>query len=368
MRHLERLAKTQTARVGAALLVVALTGCGQAPPPAVAPPSEANAASSVETRWLTVTPATDQAILEATAWTVAAPGGVALLTTTIRGRIERVLVRPGDRVHEGDALVVLRAPELVSAVAARASAQKRITAYEKHVKELASLRKDGLLRSAELFQVEAQLADIQAEKSAAEAILRGAGLDDRAATEVQTTGLWTLHAPIDGVVRALTAEMGGLAEPGAPPLVQLVGDRAARVEAHLHQALPAGVRVRFEPTQGPAIDLQDAATATAIDPQDGSLVRWFEPTSPVDLPTNLRGRLVVAALPDGAFQVPARALMQRPDGASVVLKQGNSAVFRHVEVLAGSGTSAIVRGLQKADVIAAEADRSPLARPPEAGE
>ncbi len=348
------------------LLCATLLGCGKAPTELPAP--EPAGASSVETRWLTVTPATDQAILEATAWTVAAPGGVALLTTTVRGRIERVLTRPGDRVHAGDALVQLRAPELVSAVAARASAQKRITAYEKHVKELAALRRDGLLRTAELFQVEAQLADIQAERSAAEAILRGAGLDDAAAAEVQQTGLWTLRAPIDGVVRAVTAELGGLAEPGAPPLVQLVGDRAARVEAHLHQPLPAGVRVRFEPTLGPAVDLQDAATATAIDPQDGSQVRWFEPATPTELPTNLRGRLVVAALPDGAFQVPARALMQRPDGAAVVLQQGAGAVFRHVEVLAVSGTSAIVRGVHKADVIAAEADRSPLARPPEAGE
>ncbi len=344
-----------------------VVGCGHPAEP-VTPVAEANGSSSVETRWLTVVPATDQAILEATAWTVAAPGGVALLTTTVRGRIERVLVRPGDRVHEGDALVVLRAPELVSAVAARASAQKRISAYEKHVHELASLRKDGLLRTAELFQVEAQLADIQAEKSAADAILRGAGLDDRAANEVQQTGLWTLHAPIDGVVRVVTAEMGGLAEPGAPPLVQLVGDRAARVEAHLHQALPIGVRVRFEPTYGPPVDLRDAVTATAIDPQDGSLVRWFEPLQATNLPTDLRGRLVVAALPDGAFQVPARALVQRPDGAAVVLKQGATAVFRQVEVLAVSGTSAIVRGLHKADVIAAEADRSPLARPPEVGE
>ena len=345
-----------------------LAGCTQPPPAPPTQPADNNAASSVETRWLTVTPATDQAILEATAWTVAAPGGAAMLTTAVRGRIERVLTRAGDRVHAGDALVVLRAPELVSAVAARASAQKRITAYEKHVRELTSLRKDGLLRAAELFQVEAQLADIQAEKSAADAILRGAGLDDRAALEVQQTGLWTLRAPIDGVVRAVTAEIGGLAEPGAPPLVQLVGDRAARVEAHLHQVLPAGVRVRFEPTLGPVVDLQDAATATAIDPQDGSLIRWFEPAVPTDLPSNLRGRLVVAALPEGAFQVPARALVQRPDGAAVVLKQGSSAVFRHVDVLAVSGTSAIVRGVQKADVIAAEADRSPLARPPEAGE
>lgn len=344
-----------------------VVGCGHPAEP-TAPLAEAGAASSVETRWLTVMPATDQAILEATAWTVAAPGGVALLTTTVRGRIERVMTRPGDRVHAGDALVVLRAPDLVSAVAARASAQKRITAYEKHVRELASLRKEGLLRTAELFQVEAQLADIQAEKSAADAILRGAGLDERAAGEVQQTGLWTLRAPIDGVVRVVTAEMGGLAEPGAPPLVQLVGDRAARVEAHLHQPLPSGVRVRFEPTFGPPVDLQDAATATAIDPQDGSLVRWFEPVASVDLPTNLRGRLVVAALPEGAFQVPARALVQRPEGAAVVLKQGSAAVFRPVEVLAVSGTTAIVRGLRKADVIAAEADRSPLARPPEVGE
>ena len=350
------------------VILALLAGCGQKPSPPAAPPAESLSASSVETRWLAVQPATDLAMLEASAWTVAAPGGEAALTTTLRGRIERVLVRAGDRVRAGDALVVLRAPELVSAVAARASAQKRIAAYEKHVRELTSLRKEGLLRTAELFAVEAQLADIAAEKTAAEAILRGAGLDERAVNDVQQTGLWTLRAPIDGVVRAMTAVIGGLAEPGAPPLMHLVGQRPARVEAHLHQPLPAGVRVRFEPTLGLAIDLQDAATATAIDPQDGSQIRWFEPTTPIDLPGNLRGRLVVAALPDGAFQVPARALVQRPDGAVVVLKQGAGAVFRRVEVLAVSGTSAIVRGLHPADVIAAEADRSPLARPPEGGE
>ena len=346
--------------------LVLVTACSKAPPPVAK--AEAPAASSVETRWLTVAPATDLAILEAPAWTVAAPGGTALLTTTVRGRIEGVLARAGDRVQAGDALVLLRAPELVSAVAARASAQKRITAYEKHVKELASLRKEGLLRTAELFQVEAQLADILAEKSKSDAILRGAGLDDRAAHEVEQTGLWTLRAPITGVVRAIAAEIGGLAEPGGPPLVQLVGLQPARVEVHLQQALPIGVRVRFVPTTGAAIDLQEAMTATVFDPQNGSQIRWFEPVTAIHLPGDLRGRLVVAALPDGAFQVPARALVQRPDGAAVVLQVGANAEFRHVDVLAVTGTSAIVRGLQKADVIAADADRSPLARPPEGGE
>ena len=340
------------------------------PTPSAHVPAAAAAAavSSVETRWVTVVSAGDAVILEAPAWTVAAPGSTAEVTVPVRGRLEEVLVRAGDHVDAGQALVRLRSPELVSAVVARKSAQKRIDAWEKHVRELANLRKDGLARTADVFAAEAQLADLQAERAQADAVLHGAGLTDADAATVEKSGLWTLRAPMAGVVRDVAAVLGAQAEPGAAPLLVLVALQPARVEVHLHQPLPADVRLRFEPTAGTPLELADAQTATAVDPQDGSIVRWFAPATPADLPAGLRGRLRVSSQAAGALQVPARALVQRPEGAAVVKKQGQSAVFAPVTVLAVVGPLAIVRGLQPGDAVAAESDRSPLARPPEGGD
>lgn len=350
-------------------LTMALGGCqkdAESAPPAATQP--ALAASSVETRWVAAVAAGDTTLLEAPAWTVAGPGTTAQLTVTVRARVEAVLVRAGDSVADGQALLRLRSPELVSAIVARKSAQKRIDAYERHVRELSNLRRDGLARTADVFAAEAQLADLLAERARADAVLHGAGLSEADATAVEKTGIWTLRAPMAGVVRGISAVLGGLAEPGATALVELVAPQPARVEAHLHQALPSQVRVHFEPTAGLAVALGDAVTATAVDATDGSWVHWFEPLTPTDLPAGLRGRLRVSSSAQGAMQVPARALLQRPEGPAVVQKQGDQAVFAAVTVLAVAGPVAIVRGLHAGDLVAAEADRSPLARPPEGGD
>ena len=211
-------------------------------PSAHVPAEAAVAVSSVETRWVTVVSAGDAVILEAPAWTVAAPGSTAEVTVPVRGRLEEVLVRAGDHVDAGQALVRLRSPELVSAVVARKSAQKRIDAWEKHVRELANLRKDGLARTADVFAAEAQLADLQAERAQADAVLHGAGLTDADAATVEKSGLWTLRAPMAGVVRDVAAVLGAQAEPGAAPLLVLVavwpGRRRARWTARAPDTAP----------------------------------------------------------------------------------------------------------------------------------
>jgi RND family efflux transporter MFP subunit len=147
----------------------------------------------------------------------------------VEGRIEDVLVKPGDRVARGAPLVRLdrlaAAHELTGARAARNEAQRRLGRWRRlrrirpdavAPEELDRARRDAIQARAEVAKLEAAQADA------------------------------TVRAPFDGTVAERYLVPGALAGPGRPVL-RLVGAGVPRVRFAVPEDLDARARAELAP-------------------------------------------------------------------------------------------------------------------------
>ncbi len=348
-------------------LIAAATGCGKPAAPvdegaaaaAVAPATQASAA----TRWHAATEAGDVALLDVPAVVRLPATSAALVAIPARAQVMGLLVRVGDEVRAGQVLAEVRLPELVVAAAQLRSAEERIGAHKRWAAELRELRRDGLAKSAEVFEAEARLADLQAERMLAEAAIRAAGLQGGDASALASGQPWPVKAQRQGQVVGIEVVLGQLVENGAP-LLRLQSAGEVRIEVRALQALPAQAQLEFVAQDGRVLELAADPTAVSTDPADGAWLGWYGLRQPQLLAQGLRGRVRLKRLAGGAVQVPARALIHAEGAgttqASVIVRTPAGVRLQKVEVVALAGPMAIVRGIEVGSVVAAEADRVAL--------
>lgn len=352
------------------LAVVAAPSCKSADgeAPEEPPPSGPNSADSA---WATVVPATDATLLEAPAQVVADPGSVAEIAPTFRFHVERVAVRPGDEVAAGDVLVAGRSPELLDAAAAVRAASARAEILSTRRDHLAELRKEGLIEQSRVFELEVALAEAEGQRLRAIATLRSAGYSAADAGKLGRPGggRIELTSPIAGTVRSVDTVVGQVREPDAGALIMIVGSGPARVQARLPGPVPPGARFELVVHGDEVVDLGEAPVQTLIVPEDGTTLAWWDPPpSKVALVPGLRGRVRGRVVDPDLLQVPSAAL-RIVDGHASVLRATSDGASESVpvEVVASSGTSAIVRGpLALGDRVAS--DVSLVLPPPEVSE
>lgn len=360
---------SRSAALAAALaLSLSAAACKSAAPatPEVAEKTETPTVedrASSTTRWHPVAAAGDVAILDVPA-VVRLPSASAMVAAIpARAQVIKLHVRVGDQVTAGQLLGELRLPDLVISAAQLRSAEERIAAHKRWAGELRELRRDGLARSAELFEAEARLADLQAEKTMAEAVIRAAGVAPGEAWSLVSGQPWPLRAAQAAQVLAVEVQPGQVVDSGVALLrLQAVGE--ARIEVRALQALPAQAELQFVAQDGRTFDLAREPTAVAIDSADGAWLGWYGLRVPQALAQGTRGR-VRLKMPEGtAVQVPARSLLhaegEGTTQASVILRTEKGPERREVEVLAVAGPVAVVTGLAVGTLIAAEADRVAL--------
>lgn len=347
----------------------ALFGCAAEPSPLA--DLEVDRANSAAATWVPVTEATDAALLEASAQVVVPPGAVAEVATTYRLHIDRVVVRPGDVVSTGDVLLEATAPDLVEAVAARRAADVQAKVLRARLDRLEALRKDGLVEQARLFELEVALAEVDAQRLQAAAVLRGAGVDGPEIGRLSRSGTVVLTSPIDGTVRGVDAVVGQVREPGSGALISIVGAGDVRIEARMAGSVPKHTRFEFVGSDGSMLDLGEGEPQTLIVPEDGTVLAWWDPpTVEHMLVPGLRGRVRGRVAQAGVVQVPAAALQIDRQGQPMVLVQSSDekSVPVPVDVIASSGASALVRGALKVGTkVAADASQV-LAAPSEGAE
>jgi RND family efflux transporter MFP subunit len=182
------------------------TGCGDDAESA-ASESPAEAAAVVETRTARMQP---MPVATAASGAVEAVRQVSP-GTKILGRIERVPVREGDRVQQGDVLAVLESRDLRAAVqqaeAAVAMAEAQLENAEAQHRRMVDLHERGSV-------TEKALEDARAGYRVAQAALEQARAN-RSSAEVMLDYARVL-SPIDGHVVARRVEAGDMAQPGAP--------------------------------------------------------------------------------------------------------------------------------------------------------
>ena len=131
------------------------------------------------------------------------PDKLATVASPVSGRLERVSFREGSTVKQGDALALLRVPDIARAKADYAASQAKALALRANSDRLNELAAKGLASQQEVLSAQADADALQAQSRAAGELLRAIGAGSETIDSVLT-----LRAPISGVVIARNAIVG----------------------------------------------------------------------------------------------------------------------------------------------------------------
>lgn len=268
---------------------------------------------------------------------------------SVAGRVERVLVAPGQSVRAGQALAILVSGDAATfraeADAAAASADAARRAYERD----RSLGEQGVVARQEVEASRAQALSAEASARAARARAAAAGSPN-------ASGRTSVASPIAGVVTTVQVGPGGFVAQGGvvaevtnPSRVELVFNAPPTVAAGVRVGSP--VRV-----QGPSGEFDAVVTgvATGANAQSGAAIVRARPSGGALPPAGsaVTGAVVTGASGEGTT-VPSEAV-QSVEGSSVVFVQVQGG-FRAVPVLVGrqaGGRTEILNGLNGSERIA----------------
>lgn len=297
------------ALVAVASVAFVLSGCGQKQDnsPAVALPTAAVRTQIIESKPRIAT--------EEVVGTVRAKLR-SIIEAKVSGKIEQLLVVPGQQVKAGESLAVIDAREVQArydqAVALRQQA-------DADLKRLTSLFEQKILSQAEFDGAQAK------------ARVSGAAL-----TEAETLLSYTkVTAPFAGVITRKHADVGDLATPGKP-LLEMEDSRVLRLEADVPEAVVGKLTLGDKlPVRIAALERELTGVISEIAPAADPNSRTF--LVKLDLPgtTGLRaGQFGRVAMPVGettALRVPTSAVTQRGQMELVFIVSDGKAQLRLVK-------------------------------------
>lgn len=284
--------------------------------------------------------------------------------SAIPARITRVLVRAGDKVTAGQALVELQSVELGKARAAFLAAKARAELTRKTADRKRGLAADKIISEGELQTVEAEAMSAAAEVRAAKSALTALGASLQDLENDGDASKLILRSPIAGVVIDRDASLGQVADPSKALLK--VGELSALtlvVHAFERDAVrvKAGTVARVTLPALPGKGFE--ATVAAVGQQVEAASRTIAVR--LDLP-NTQGLLrpgmsASAFIPIGdgeanVVSVPAAALQRANDGWLVFTPQ-REGVFELREVGRGrdlGGEVEILSGLKPGESVVVE--------------
>ncbi|HZO52059.1 MAG TPA: efflux RND transporter periplasmic adaptor subunit [Bryobacteraceae bacterium] len=330
-----------------------LAGCGSEPAPkavtAHATPVRVEAVAVVETAW----PSTYEATGTVRARTTAT------ISSKLMGYAREVRARVGDRVHQGQALVVLDARDLDSNVSRAeagreelksaipeadsgiASARAQLELAQVTFNRMQDLLNKRSITNQEFDESSARLKAAQAGFDMARA--KRSQLDAKMAQveqEVRAAGIQRgysdITAPFSGIIITKSIEPGMLAVPGAP-LFTIEREGTYRLEASIEESRLSLARVgKTVSVTIDGLDRTFAARVVEVVPAVDSAARTG--TVKIDLPAlpQLRSGLFGRALFDTgarkALTIPAASVVERGQLQSVYVAENNIAHVRLVTV------------------------------------
>jgi cobalt-zinc-cadmium efflux system membrane fusion protein len=273
----------------------------------------------------------------------------AAVAASVGGRVERVLVAPGQSVRAGQPLAVLVSGDAAAlraeADAANASADAARRAYERD----RNLEEAGVVARQEVETSRAQSLSSDAAARAARARVSAAGSPN-------SSGRLSVVSPISGIVTSVQVGPGGFAAQGG---VIAEVTNPARVEIVFTAPPALAAQVRAGSTmrvQGPAGEFDAVVTGVAADAgeESGATIIRARPAGGGLPPAGSAvSGIVVTGQSVGGLTVPSDAV-QTVEGANVVFVR-TATGFRAAPVLVGrqaGGRTEILSGLTGTDRIA----------------
>jgi RND family efflux transporter MFP subunit len=287
-------------------LAVAATGCGKKPESAREP------LPSLAVRIRTIEAKPHVASEEVVATVNSKLRSV--IESKVSGRIDKMLVNPGQQVKAGELLVELDVREI------QAKLDQAIPVREQAEKDLK--RFTDLLAKRVITQQEFEAAESKARVARAAVI------------EAETMlGYAKVTAPFDGIITRKLADVGDLASPGKP-LVEMEDPAALRLEAAVPEAIidrvslgsKLIVRIGSKELEGVVREISPTA-----DPNSRTLLVKLDLPATPGLRTGQFGRVAVPVAETSVLRVPASAVLRRGQMELLFINNDNKAQLRIVK-------------------------------------
>ena len=217
-----------------------------------------------------------------------------VIEAKVSGRIEKMLVTPGEHVGKGDLLAQLDAREIQAkldqALAVRQQTESELKRYE-------TLRAKQVITPAEFEAVQSRYQVAVAAAAEAETMLSYA----------------KIVAPFDGLVTRKLADVGDLATPGKP-LIELEDPQVLQFEAAVPEAivgkvgLGAKLPVRIMSKEHEAVVSEMAPSG---DPSSRTFLAKLDLPSAAGLRAGQFGRVEIPVSETNVLRAPASAVIQR---------------------------------------------------------
>lgn len=264
----------------------------------------------------------------------------ASIEAKVSGRIEKLLVAPGQSVKAGELLVQLDSREI------QARLDQALTLREQSGRDTERLRR--LLTQNAVSRQEFETVESRHRIAAA------------SVTEAETMGGYTkIVAPFAGVVTRKLADVGDLASPGRP-LLEMDDPTALRLEADVPESLIGRVQL------GASLNVRVAAEDRPIQAVVSEIAPAADPTSrtfnvKLDLPASagLRpgqfARVSVPVSESETLRVPMSALVQRGQMELVFVVADRQAQMRIVKTGKRIGSEMeLVAGMEAGEQVVVE--------------
>ena len=276
--------------------------------------------------------------------------------TPLAGRVERILVQPGDRVRQGQTLAVIASPDLGQAQADARRSQGELALAEQNLARVKELHQHGVAAAKDLNTAEADFGRAESESKRTQARLKLYGGGS------QVDQSYALKSPLAGIVVEKNINPGQELRPdqmGAGAPAQFVITDPAYLWVLLDAAekdlpqLKAGrtIKIRVPAFPDEAFDAKVAAVADFLDPA----TRTIKVRATLDNAKRLlKGEMFVTATVTGdansvkVVQVPARAVFFQGGSNFLFVDDGKGGYTRQ-KVETGDvneGNIAIIAGLQ----------------------
>jgi cobalt-zinc-cadmium efflux system membrane fusion protein len=270
----------------------------------------------------------------------------------LSGRVESLLVKPGDVVKKGQALLTIVSPEVESAIADERAAAAEVSLQTRNLERVRALLADQAIAHKEVSQAESDLTKAQAGQLRARARLALLGLSTN-----DHSSRFTLRAPLAGTVVERAALPGAEVRSDAgTPLVTISELSRVWVVVDIYEKNLAAVRegqkaeVTVASYPGEVFPAQIEHVGDVVDAQTRTVkVRLVADNPDHKLKPEMFARVALPlAGPAAAVTVPANAVLS--DGeANVVMVAMADGKFakRRVEIGAESeGRLAVLSGLR----------------------
>jgi cobalt-zinc-cadmium efflux system membrane fusion protein len=309
---------------------------------------------------LTVVPAAEESV----SGNVRAPGQVesdpartALLLSPVAGRVKEVKVSPGSRVSAGQALAIIDSPDLAQAYDDDVKAAEMLRLNAKNLERQEGQYQIGAVAERDLDQARSDHAQAASEYARTQAHLRAIGVP---ADAKQRSSLFTVRAPFDGSVTAVSIATGNMLNDPTQPILTVADLGTVWVTALVAEKdLPgvakgqeAQVTLEAYPSEtlkGTVLSVSDVVEADS----HRNKVRIAFPNAHYLLKPNMFTTVTLFGPPHARVVLPTSALLMNNDRTSVFVATAPWTFERRlVEPLLQEGTRVPIRaGISPGDQV-----------------